>query len=728
MKRIDSKYLNMKEIQNILDVSTAEIDALSSYKGAISYRNLNQMLGIFSPSYDRLSDKNRTLREQSKVPSSIPKDLYYLGESEEAIKSEIRKIIDMATKLYSSMYKDTIARYSTYGQYASQRLGRGSSHSLLSSNTSGFISTSSLDRSGRVNSYQESMDWATSNNLHASNHVLSKINVSSDVPLIYVGNYVDGDYHEREVLISPFVQIEKDELSGRFSNGEIMANGKRIREEYVQIKNKPLSKMTIEEQKSLEDALFSTAKDFDQNMVSSIIIQKEIESLYDKLERDKKLFLSSQDGEMEAIKQARLSGRQDLVEKYQKSMRDNRAAYEENQKRYQEQIDSLTQQMKSSKDMTIKWQEDLRKLVEAKCADIEANIDKQIDVVLDPIINKEEYERKAKEERKRIEQEISKTKLETGTQNAIVLSDAIDKSIDKVCQSKEYNALMRHRDRYKRAGIQMTTQIDALSFAIDGIGNLSPIDFLSEDCEQMMKQKNQRGISFSDSLANLSEAVKNNANSIAVQTDNEFKCAMMSRVLSVRGVQEYRLLEGNQRQIENQKIGMFGRSKKEQEKQHSLEMISAKKNEVNAFISNIQKYGLDTTKEYSARDIMAEIITAEKGPLTEQERKNLQEVRYLLNAVFDINQPGIDKRVAENDILYGNPNRATEFLKKFDIEKGYVNRRMTPTPVHPLVKFAKDMQITISNVKNRSDREHVELLRKSRESNLPFKPMDEMEH
>ena len=736
MRKIENRFFKMKEIDDLLTISEEEKNAIRAYKGSGKYDILNELVGAYIP-LQRQLNANHLKRNKDKKE-------YYFGESTQAIEEKIREMVKIAQNLYSAMYKSGTYRYSNKGPYSSESLGRGSTHSLLRGDN-GFISSSTFltpEEAERQNTsvYQESINWATSNNRGLSGQTFSRINLKADVPCIYVENFVEGNGSEREVLISPFADIKRDDYSGSLYNGEAFVGGKYIRQEFVEISGRPLSKMSKEDQQKAEEELFSDIERLEKSTIRYYEILNEIEKIELKIESDRKFYLDSQKQYLEQIKgyrtiisdptisEEKFEEFDEKLEKATSRKQEEMIFYKEQTKEREEKLDSFYKESGELKEYILSWKTKFRQLIEAKCADVEMDIDSQIDAIVNPILQKEEAEKKAEEERIIKAKEEAKIRLENGTKDGLEYSNKFETIIESINNNENYKKLLEKQERMNNAGFGKKSPIVQLKMIIDSIGSKFPIDYLSETGKNELESPYNNGTTLMDRIRDFETKINQSAPSLANMVNNDCKRTILENVLKVRAVQEGRKLYNKRNEILNTKIGLFGKKHKEEERRIALDQIDQKLSRIRAFIDNIQKYGLDQKVEYDeeknqcgARSIVGELRIALTLGADNNEKSLLESLETNVKKVFGISEEGIEKKYQEGMARYSGEDCAITFLNKYE---QFVNRGMQQPPNHPLLSEARIIQKELDDILTMSAREYDSVLRKNNKHPMPFKPME----
>ncbi|MBR6253526.1 MAG: hypothetical protein IKR04_06805 [Clostridia bacterium] len=736
MRKLENRFIRMKEIDDLLTISEEEKNAIRAYKGSGIYDILNELVGAYIPLQRQLNANHLKRNKDQKK--------YYFGESTQAIEEKIREMVKIAQNLYSAMYKSGTYRYSNKGPHSSKSLGRGSTHSLLRGDN-GFISSSTFltpEEAERQNTsvYQESINWATSNNRGLSGQTFSRINLKADVPCIYVENFVEGNGSEREVLISPFVDIKRDDYSGRFYNGEAFVGGKYIRQEFVEISGRPLSKMSKEDQQKAEEELFSDIERLEKSTVRYYEILNEIEKIELKIESGRKFYLDSQKQYLEQIKgyrtiisdptisEEKFEEFDEKLEKATSRKQEEMIFYKEQTKEREEKLDLFYKESGELKEYILSWKTKFRQLIEAKCADVEMDIDSQIDAIVNPILQKEEAEKKAEEERIIRAKEEAKIRLENGAKDGLDYSDKFETIIESINNNENYKKLLEKQERMTLAGFGKKSPIVQLKMIVDSIGSKFPIDYLSETGKNELESPYNNGTTLMDRIRDFETKINQSAPSLANMVNNDCKRTILENVLKVRAVQEGRKLYNKRNEILNAKIGLFGKKHKEEERRIALDQIDQKLSRIRAFIDNIQKYGLDQKAEYDeeknhcgARSIVGELRIALTMGADNNEKSLLESLETNVKKVFGISEEGIDKKYQEGMARYSSEDGVMAFLNKYE---QFVNRGMQQPPNHPLLSEARIIQKELDDILTMSAREYDSVLRKNNKHPMPFKPME----
>lgn len=680
MKKIEPRFLKNEEIKRVLEITKEEKDALSAYKGVWTYKYVNELLGVYIP--DEMENPNGY---KSNHFGSNPKE-------------NIKHYMDIIEKMYSYMYKSTVESYSTYGEYASIRVGRGASVSLLSQENTGFISTSTLDQSGRVNQYQESINWAISNNRNSNRHVLSKISVNSDVPHLHVDYEDGGNQGEREVIISPFASIEKDEWAGRFSNGERKINGIRIEEEYVNIKRTKLKQLSKEEQQKLEGELLSQADLLESKTLEYAKDSKEYEKLLDEWKKNKNIIQSLNI----EFSQAR---RMPLGEKSDKAIRDIRDDLKfvrEKDNEIDEDMNETLKRMNKNKGFITEWKTKFRILMEARCADIEMDIDASIDNAIGNTLQHEaDVERMQKEERQKREDKIN-----SGFKSGELHSQKLKQLVAKIETSDTMRGLITFQKGFDLSGIRYLSPLDQVRHALNELKINSNIKFVGEETNREFESRNNHGMTLEDNIQIVQQHLQLEENDIKNQMANNYKSAVMENVLQVRARQEYRKLLEQKECVQNRRIGIFDRKRKEEEKQSELNAINQKVFAMQDFVRTVKSNGLDLKCKYSAREIMGEINIALNGSLSDEERRLIEDSKNKLNKSFAISESGVKQFMQQYEMDYGNDNSSQVFLNRYG---GIVNQKQMQVPQSKIASEIISVNNRLREINNKSNIEYTKL-------------------
>lgn len=352
MKKIESKYMRMKEIQAILERTETENKALSKYQGHNGSTMINELLG------DYMTDQPiRAVKEETSIGRYT---LYsYYEDQKRNPEQFIGDMMQQIQDIYSALVKSTYARANELNY--PREYYRGAGHSLLGKNTAGFISTTESEKEATL--------WATSNYRHAKNHILSYITVDADVPYSFMPHSANED----EVLISPFVEIEDDgKQSNKSTYGEY--SGTTFEREYIKVHYKKPQMLSTEMMEELQAELLSNANTFSTLTDRCIELSREIEKLNDRIARIEREW-GSTDAQVISLKL---------------------------------QCDSMQSEYHSAVTNISDYKKKFRLLMEGRCAAIEQNMEQQIDAVISPIKAAEKREREEKEQKKaQREQELS---------------------------------------------------------------------------------------------------------------------------------------------------------------------------------------------------------------------------------------------------------------------------------------------------------------------------------
>ena len=164
----------LPEIKACLELTEAEIKAIDGYQNQ-GYQTINT---IMSGNMPHLDFETNTFS-------------FGLNDNKKAVKNAIDRVV----LLYSAMFKNYIVAQDRNVK----RVHRGAETSITNESEKSFISTS-LDRN-------EAIRWATRNHGGASKHYLLDISIEDDVMFLIMPEKLN----EQEVLISPFVEVSKEE-------------------------------------------------------------------------------------------------------------------------------------------------------------------------------------------------------------------------------------------------------------------------------------------------------------------------------------------------------------------------------------------------------------------------------------------------------------------------------------------------------------------------------------
>ena len=681
MEKFDESIFKIQEISEYLEQTEEEKEALFGYKGSKKHAEINELLGEY-------------IIETPVITNSESKDIgerHYYGMTPEIRRECIQKYLDDSVHIYSAMYKNSLERFSTYGKYGGYKVGRGSSTSLLKSQNHGFISTSTRDTSGYSRPYQESYSWASSNHLHSNQRYFSKIEVDSDVPCIGIDE--GGNSNERELLVSPFVITEKDEFGGRFSNGYVTINGKGVYEEYVNIKARPLNRLSKEEQSKLRQEILEQVDDIDKMVIEYYSQTKKYEGLIEKVNKKRTDLVKGSVEYQQEINKARKSGNYDRERTERQGLREYREYLEKQIEELEKKIEQTSLAMNNNKEQILAWRHKFKQLAEAMCADKELEINQAInDITL-----KQKREKEERIARENAEREASASRAQE-------FSSIVTSNLSRVTESEEFKNASLLQSLFDRTGLRFDSSIRDVMNALNAIQEEARINSMTKEAREAFDSNNGRGESLKDQIANLNNRLKSGLSIVTNNADNEFKSAVFKEVLKIRIDQEITALNAQVARVQNQKIGMFGKKRKEEEKRTNMDYLNRQLNRLKSFLYYVEKNGLNSGMSYSARQIMAEIQIGMDSVVDGSQKVILGNLKKALESVYRIPMQGtnsVESIYNDRKEEQGGFKRAETFVDRYE---GLSSISPSQRPVAPIITHLRSISSGLRDMKynNRS--------------------------
>ena len=344
-----------------------------------------------------------------------------------------------------------------------------------------------------------------------------------------------------------------------------------------------------------------------------------------------------------------------------------------------EKADKAWQKAKKCKDFVLEWKTKFRKLMEAKCADIEMSIDAQIDEKIQNV------------EKQKIAQE---QKINNGFQKGEEFSKTINESIGRVKETAGYKKMIKNRKYLTQLGFVQDLPSDELLRTIDSIGKVN-FNFVNDDTQAAIDDKNNIGMSIKDEIEGLARLFDDKIGDIINQDNSVMYNEVMRRVLIIRANQEGRTVENKEREVSSQKVtGLFGQRKEhEKQKTNTLNRIRGIKASIRSFMNGINN-GNCFNCNIRPEEIMAEIQIAQMGEnITDNERRELDKLAQVIRDAINPNvfQEIRSEKYEKFSLQGGTSQLLNDYVRKIGFEENNIKQSS---------KFA----IYIKDIKTRLDK------------------------
>lgn len=306
------------------------------------------------------------------------------------------------------------------------------------------------------------------------------------------------------------------------------------------------------------------------------------------------------------------------------------------------------------------WKKEFRILMEARCRDVEKDLEQKIKLEKQKEQERKLAEAKARKERIKKEQEIARS-------NAVVVKNKVQDVKNNA------NNQIKHAVQLHKNATSYGIRYDSPTKRVHGYINSWTYNSNSVDGNTRYR--------IEQILEATEPKIKNMATDLFNREKKEIDRSMTESVLKIRMQQELSILQKEAHNVNNQKIGIIGKiTGKEKLRKDKLKKLDEKILQMKNAMGNLERYGLSSDKDYSSHDILAEIKVAQNiGGITPEQLQELNNFGKYIYSSFSIKQERVDGMYNQKNENLSNENRADIVINAYQAKKEGQRRMRSST-------------------------------------------------